>query len=173
MKPFEVVEFDTTFHEVLGGVETLLSLEAIRNLKSRYLAAVDEKNWDSIRDVFTADAVIDFSGEGQYHVGHHGVAESDIVPSEWRVVGGDEAARVIAGAVGGIVSVHHCHDPQLALNSPTTARGRWSLYDRLDYGTEVMHGYGHYHEEYRREEGRWRISSLLLTRLRVVWAEVA
>ena len=33
-----------------------------------------------------------------------------------------------------------------------------------------MHGYGHYHEEYRLQEGRRPIASLRLTRLRVVWA---
>jgi hypothetical protein len=30
-----------------------------------------------------------------------------------------------------------------------------------------MHGYGHYHETYEKTDGRWRISSLKLTRLRV------
>ena len=86
------------------------------------------------------------------------------------MTGGREAARVIAGAVRDVVSVHHGHDPQITLTGPDSARGRWSMYDRLEYGPEVMHGYGHYHEEYRLHDGRWRIASLRLTRLRVVWA---
>ncbi len=32
---------------------------------------------------------------------------------------------------------------------------------------EHLHGYGHYHEEYRKENGRWLISRRALTRLRV------
>jgi hypothetical protein len=49
---------------------------------------------------------------------------------------------------------------------PTWVR---SLYDRLEYAAEVMHGYGHYDEEYRFVDGQWRFSALTLTRLRVVW----
>lgn len=168
----ECVPFDPREQAEFGAVETLLHLEAIRNLKSRYLAAVDFKDWDAMREIFTEDAVIDFSGEGQYHVGHHGVTEKDVDPDAAPVIGGEAAGTVIAAAVGHIIAVHQCHDPQIALTSETTARGRWSLYDRLDYGTEVMHGYGHYVEDYRLESGRWRIAYLLLTRLRVVWESV-
>ncbi|WP_326643029.1 nuclear transport factor 2 family protein [Nonomuraea fuscirosea] len=30
-----------------------------------------------------------------------------------------------------------------------------------------MRGYGHYHERYRRVDGRWRIQTMTLTRLRI------
>ena len=30
-----------------------------------------------------------------------------------------------------------------------------------------MQGFGHYHEDYRKEDGQWRIARLKLTRLRV------
>ena len=155
----------------LDAVQTLVALESIRLLKARYLQAVDEKDWRAIVDVFTEDAVVDFSTEGQYHVGHHGVAAADIVPEQWKVVGGRSAAEVIANAVQDIVSVHQGHDPQIVLENADKARGRWSMYDRLEYGDEVMHGYGHYHETYKRSQGKWRISSLRLTRLRVVWSD--
>jgi hypothetical protein len=155
----------------LGPVEALLAIEEIRQLKSRYFQAVDEKDWDSIAEVFTEDATIDFSGESRHHIGHHGFAEADAASSEGSpVTGGREAARVIAGAVQDLVTVHHGHDPQITLIGRDAARGRWSMYDRLDYGSEVMHGYGHYHEEYRRQGGRWRIAALTLVRSRVVWA---
>ncbi len=32
-------------------------------------------------------------------------------------------------------------------------------------GVEYLHGYGHYHEDYVRHDGRWLIRSLKLTRL--------
>lgn len=157
----------------LDPVETLLAIEEIRQLKSRYFQAVDDKDWEAIVEIFTDDAIVDFSGEGRHHVGHHGVVADAIVADDWKVIGGRAAARVIAGAVRDIVSVHQGHDPQITLTGRDSARGRWSMYDRLEYdGTEVMHGYGHYHEEYRRVNGCWRISALLLTRLRVVWATV-
>jgi hypothetical protein len=31
----------------------------------------------------------------------------------------------------------------------------------------TMHGYGHYHDRYEKVDGRWRITSTTLTRLRV------
>jgi hypothetical protein len=152
-------------------IGVLLAFEEIRNLKSRYLAAVDDKDWHALQhEIFTAEAVVDFSAEGAYHVGHHGVVAEDIDPTAWRVVGGAAAAVVIEGAVADVVTVHQCHDPQLVLVGPDEVRGRWTMYDRLEYGGEVMHGYGHYHETYRRIDGRWWIDALLLTRLRVVWA---
>lgn len=153
----------------VGGLERLLAIEDIKFLKSRYLQAVDFKDWSAMEEIFTEDARIDFGGEGQYHVGHHGVTAEDVNPAAWIVIGGKDAAKVIAGAVGEIIAVHQGHDPQIEVLSHDHAKGRWTLYDRLEYADETMHGYGHYHEEYLRVEGRWRISALILTRLRVVW----
>ncbi|MCP2138464.1 hypothetical protein J2S28_005588 [Rhizobium sp. SLBN-94] len=153
----------------VDAVTRLIAIEEIRQLKSRYFAAVDGKDWQAISAIFTDDAQVDFSGECQYHVGHHGVTAEDINPTDWVVIGGNATAKVIEGAVGGIVAVHQGHDPQIHIHTSTTASGKWSLYDRLEYGSEVMHGYGHYDEEYRLIDGRWKISSLTLTRLRVVW----
>lgn len=149
-------------------LDRLVAIEAIRLLKSRYFQAVDEKTWSTIAELFTDDARVDFGGEGQYHVGHHGVT-AEANSEEWVVVGGAAAARVIAGAVSKVISVHQGHDPQIEIISADHAAGRWSMYDRLEYENEVMHGYGHYIETYARDETGWKFSSLLLTRLRVVW----
>lgn len=155
----------------LGDLARLVAIEDIKNLKSRYFRAVDFKDWPAIIGIFTEDARVDFSGECQYHVGHHGVTADAINPAEWVVIGGTATAGVIAGAVGKIVAVHQGHDPQIHVHSAERATGRWTLYDRLEYGDEIMHGYGHYEEEYRCVDGQWRISSLILTRLRVVWED--
>lgn len=155
----------------LSLVERLVAIEEIKNLKSRYFDAVDMKDWSAIIAIFTEDARVDFGGEGKHHVGHHGVTEADVDPEAWIVIGGPKTAKVIEGAVGGITSVHHGHDPQIEIHSATRATGRWKLYDRLEYGHEVMHGYGYYDEEYRCEGGVWRISELTLNRLRVVWED--
>lgn len=155
----------------LDALARLVAIEDIKNLKSRYFSAVDCKDWPAITDIFTADARVDFSGECQYHVGHHGVTAEGINPADWVVIGGQATAGVIAGAVGNIIAVHQGHDPQIYVHSADRATGRWTLYDRLEYGDEIMHGYGHYDEEYRCIEGQWRISALTLTRLRVVWED--
>lgn len=151
-------------------VAKLWAIEQIKALKSLYFQAVDEKDYGTIGALFTADAVVDFSGEPQHHVGHHGVAEGDVNPDSWRVIGGAETGRVIASAVQDVVTVHQGHDPQIVLTGPTTARGRWTLYDMLEFPGETMHGFGHYFEQYELRDGKWLISSLRLTRLRVIWA---
>lgn len=153
----------------LTDVVRLIAIEDIKILKSRYFQAVDTKDWTTITNIFTEDARVDFSGECQYHIGHHGVTEADIDPADWVVIGGAATAKVIEGAVGDIIAVHQGHDPQIIIHDEDRASGRWTLYDRLEYEHEVMHGYGHYQEEYRRIDGQWRISSLVLTRLRVAW----
>lgn len=153
-------------------VATLWSIEQIKLLKSRYFQAVDEKDYDTIATLFTADAVVDFSGEPQHHVGHHGVVEGVADADSWRVIGGVEAGRVIATAVQDVVTVHQGHDPQIVVTGPSTARGRWTLHDQLEFPEETMHGFGHYLEEYELRQGEWLISSLRLTRLRVEWVPI-
>jgi hypothetical protein len=149
--------------------ETLWAIEQIKLLKSRYFQAVDEKDYGAIAALFTADAVVDFSGEPQHHVGHHGITEDEVDPHSWRVVGGTEAGRVIAAAVQDVMTVHQGHDPQIVITGSSTARGRWTLYDMLEFPDETMHGFGHYLVEYELHDGHWLISSLRLTRLRVAW----
>ncbi len=173
LEPFDVVKFSPGAHADLGALEALLNIEAIKNLKSRYLAAVDNKDWAAMTHIFTDDAVIDFSGEDQFHVGHHGMEASMLNPVKTVVIGGEAAAKRIARAVQDIVTVHQCHDPQISLSTRTTAIGKWSLYDQLDYGNEIMHGYGHYHEHYSLTETGWKISVLLLTRIKVDWEVVS
>lgn len=155
----------------VNDLARLVALEEIRALKARYFHAVDTKDWPAIIDIFTEDARVDFGGELQYHVGHHGVTEADADPDAWVVIGGAATAKVIEQAVGSIVSVHQGHDPLITLQSADAASGRWTLYDRLEYGHEVMHGFGHYDETYRKIGGQWRIASLTLTRLRVAWED--
>lgn len=155
----------------VDDVARLVAIEEIKQLKARYFHAVDTKDWAAIVDIFTADARVDFGGEVQHHVGHHGVTAAEADAGAWVVIGGPATARVIEGAVGGITSVHQGHDPIITIRSDRAASGRWTLYDRLEYGHEVMHGYGHYEEEYRRVEGQWRISTLTLTRLKVAWED--
>lgn len=147
----------------------LAACEEIKQLKSRYFHGVDEKDWQLLQDTLTEDAVLDFSEEGQHHVGHHGVQAGDIVPAEWIVTGAATGTHLIESIVAEIVTVHQGHDPQITITGPDTATGTWSMYDCLDYGTEVFQGHGYYREEYRRVAGRWKIARLKLTRLRVEW----
>jgi hypothetical protein len=148
--------------------QSALAIEEIKQLKSRYFHGIDEKDWKMLRETLADDAVLDFSGEVELHVGHHGVEVADD-PADWVLTGGDSGTEKIAAIVGEIVSVHQGHDPRIALTGEDEASGLWSMYDCLDYGDEVFHGYGYYEETYRRTDGGWRISNLKLIRLRTEW----
>jgi uncharacterized protein (TIGR02246 family) len=126
-------------------------IEAIKQLKARYCRTMDTKDWAAMRRVFTDDVTMDTTDSGG------GV-----------VSGADDFMAFLVGAIGDVVTVHQCHTPEIEVTSPTTATGIWAMEDMLRFadGTE-LHGYGHYHEAYRKADGAWRIASSTLTRLRM------
>ena len=128
-------------------------IEAIKQLKARYCRLLDTKDWAGYRQLFTDDVTMDTSDSG-------GAV----------VTGADEFLTFLVAAIGEAVTVHQCHTPEIDLTSPTEATGTWAMQDVLRFsdGTE-LHGYGHYHETYRKDpgDGAWRIASSTLTRLRM------
>jgi uncharacterized protein (TIGR02246 family) len=119
-------------------------IEAIRQLKARYFRTIDTKDWAGLRDVFTDDVVVDS-------------VES----------GGEEFLAFLPQALDGVVSVHHGHMPEIEVTSATTATGIWAMEDMLRWPNGMeLHGYGHYHETYRKTDAGWRIATTKLTRLR-------
>ncbi len=71
----------------------------------------------------------------------------------------------------GIVSVHQGHNFELEFTNNTTAKGIWSMTDRLYFppGGEfsLMTGYGHYHETYEKVGRSWLLRTTRITRIRV------
>ena len=125
-------------------------IEAIKQLKARYFRLMDVKDWDGMREVFADDVYIDTTDSGG------------------RVVqGADDFMAGLRSLLADVVTVHHGHMPEIELTSDTTATGIWALQDLLRWpdGRE-LYGYGHYHEEYEKVDGRWRIKRMTLTRLR-------
>lgn len=130
-------------------------LIAIMQLKARYCRTMDAKDWSAMRRLFTDDVVI------------------DTVDSGGSVIrGADEFMDFLTQAIGDVITVHHCHMPEIDLTSPTTASGVWAMEDMLRWpdGSE-LHGYGHYHEAYEKTDGAWRIAASRLSRLRMDFTE--
>jgi hypothetical protein len=139
----------------LSELERLVAIEAIKQLKARYLRCVDTQQFDELAALFTPDATVYFPEAGERPT-----------PLSEAMIG---IRRVLEGAV----SVHHACLPEIEITGPDTARGIWSMHDHLFMPpTNVLNvseltGAGHYHETYERRGGRWLIQSLKLTRLRV------
>ena len=124
-------------------------VEAIRRLKARYFRTMDTKDWDGMRQVFTDDA-------GHRHERRR----------RRRRAGADEFMAFLEEALGGTVTVHQGHMPEIDLTSETTATGIWALNDIVIWANGVrLDGYGHYHETYEKGADGWRIKSSKLTRL--------
>ena len=124
-------------------------IEAIRRLKARYFRLMDTKDWAGMREVFTDDVVIDTAEAGGQ------VAR-----------GADDFMAFLREALGGAVTVHQGHMPEIDLTSETTATGIWALNDIIIWSSGMrLDGYGHYHETYEKSDGEWRIKSSKLTRL--------
>ena len=127
-------------------------IEAIKQLKARYFRGMDTKQWDLMKEVFADDVVIDTTEDG-----------SPVIE------GRDEFIAFLAPMLAEVVTVHHGHMPEIELTSDTTATGVWAMEDHLWWpeGSPLqhLHGYGHYHETYRKGPDGWRIATLTLTRL--------
>lgn len=152
----------------LTAGEQLLAIESIKNTFAARLRCMDNKQWEIYPTLHTEDVVSETWGGAPIDR----QPQTDGVAN--RVVGNERLARTISALLDGatkITSVHHGHTPEIELTSNVTARGIWAMEDKLWWTNgdheEHLHGYGHYHEEYRQEGGRWLISYRSLTRLRV------
>jgi uncharacterized protein (TIGR02246 family) len=138
----------------MSDIQRLIDIEAIKQLKARYFRFLDTKDWAGFSSVFTLDV-------------HLMVPEGDV-----DVTGRNAVVEAISSLLAGVLTVHQGHMPEIQITGPDTASGVWAMFDYLDFPTtdgtrNGMQGYGHYHERYAREADAWRISELLLTRLRV------
>ena len=142
----------------MDSAETLAEIEAIRLLKARYFRLLDTKDWASWRRLFTDDVVTETDTAPPRPDGSHTLP---------KLPGADAFVERVSTLLGDGVTVHHGHMPEIALTGSDTARGIWAMEDIVEFPAMTLRGYGHYHEDYRKEGGEWRIARLHLTRLRV------
>lgn len=139
--------------------EQLADLEEIKLLRARYCRFLDTKQWQRLAALFTPDATVD--------------GFNSAPP-------GADVAAFIAGLdrrLGRVLSIHHCHTPEIAFLTANHARGLWAMMDHLEFPSDAppveapdgrgFRGWGYYEEEYRRGADGWRISFMRLTRLRI------
>ena len=121
---------------------------AICNLKAAYCRLLDTKDWDGWGALFTDDVAVDVTGSGG------GTMQG-------------RAALVVSvhGSIDAAKTAHQVHSPEITIDGDN-ARAVWAMQDRLHWpdGTRLT-GYGHYHERYVRQDGRWLIAEQKLTRL--------
>jgi hypothetical protein len=138
-------------------LEQLPELYESQVLKARYFRYMDTKQWDQFRDVFTDDMQL--------------CMDDAPVPGPMEPTFSNPDILIdFLKKMPDAITVHHGHMPEIEFVDRDNATGIWAMYDWVD--DEVLGGawvgFGHYHERYRRcSDGKWRICSVHLTRLRV------
>jgi hypothetical protein len=148
-------------HE-MTELEKLLALQAIHNTKADYWLGVDMKDVDLLTQVFTPDAEIDFSSEAE-----NAWAE---LPTPRQFA--QQALRQLEN----FITAHHGHNPSIRFISDDEATAIWPMEDNLWAGPDAveppyrhLHGYGYYHDRYRKTEDGWKLSATTLKR---AWVEM-
>ena len=135
----------TPIDQLETRLRKLEDLEAIRQLKARYLACCDQKDPQGMRDCFAPGPVrIDY--------GRIGVFEDR-----------DQLAAIFEqlGCHPHVVEMHHGINPQIDVLDDTQALGTWGLhYQMIDTLSSVITQLGaRYEDEYRKIDGHWKISA--------------
>lgn len=124
----------------------LQAIEEIKQLKYRYVRALDTADIETLVACFTETADVRFEG-GIYTVAHTG---REAIATMVRTSFHSKAA-----------SAHQLHHPTIEVLSETTARGQWSLQDVFhDLNMRlIVSGAAEYIDDYVREaDGQWRIT---------------
>lgn len=139
-------------------VDRLDAIEQIKILKARYLRFVDTKQWDAFEALFTPNAVLE-------------IAEARPEPFDPL-----ELTDLLRAHYARCVTVHHGHMPEIEVHGPDSASAIWAMEDQRFFEADDPSaqwasaiGAGHYHETYVATSDGWRIASLRLTRLRLVF----
>lgn len=123
---------------------------ALTEGKARYCRLLDGKDWAGFAALFTEDFVLD-------------VSDGTGLPP---VHGRDAAVAQIRSSIETAATAHQVHSPEIAV-SGEEAQVIWAMQDRVVWGGEMggITGYGHYHERWVKQGGRWLLAALRLTRL--------
>ncbi|MEZ5744279.1 MAG: nuclear transport factor 2 family protein [Sphingomonadaceae bacterium] len=140
----------------MDRIERLEAIEAIRSLKARYYRLMDTKAWGELPGLFTADMKV-------------------LTPAgEVYAEGGQAYADSLRNSLEQAVSCHQGLSGEIEILDETNAKAIWAMQDVIEwetahprFGWKSILGRGHYHETYRKEQGEWRIATLMLTRIRL------
>ena len=126
-------------------MDRLIEKDRITELKARYFRGLDTKDWDLFASTLTEDVKGRYSG---------GLLSFD---------GREPLVGFMRENLSGstVVTMHHGHHPEIDIaEDGQTATGIWYLQDMvidLD-GRTRLYGAAIYKDEYRLEEGEWKIS---------------
>jgi SnoaL-like domain len=123
----------------------LADVEAIKQVKYRYLRALDTKHWDDYADTMTEDIKADYGPS---------------IGNELHFTNRTELVEYMRSSLGpGVLTEHRVTHPEIIIDGDT-ATGSWYLQDRVIVAELefMLIGAAFYRDTYRRTENGWRIS---------------
>jgi hypothetical protein len=138
----------------MNPCEMAWEIESIKQLKARYFRFMDLRDWDNLAQTMSQDIVFEHPTIGLYRS-----RASVLAALKFRL----EKLKFTS---------HHGTMPEIQIHSRTEASGIWSLLSSVIQNGEpgkdsnaLIIGHGRYFDQYRSENGQWRISSLRLEHL--------
>ena len=123
----------------------LADIEAIKQVKYRYLRALDTKRWDDYAETMTDDIKADYGPS---------------IGNELHFTNRTELVDYMRSSLGaGVLTEHRVTHPEILVDGDT-ATGSWYLQDRVivaefDF---MLIGAAFYRDGYRRTDNGWKIS---------------
>jgi NAD(P)-dependent dehydrogenase (short-subunit alcohol dehydrogenase family) len=125
-------------------------IEEIKTLKARYIRFGDTKQWDGLAKLLTDDFAALFEIAPRF---------SKDQPRRVEISGRDLFINTWASALVGVVTMHDVFLPEITLISPTAATGIWRMHDLVKMPKCLFEGWGHYQDEYAKQQGVWMIKA--------------
>jgi hypothetical protein len=123
----------------------LADIEAIKQVKYRYLRALDTKRWDDFTDTLAEDIKADYGPS---------------IGNELHFTNRVELVEYMRTSLGpGVITEHRVTHPEIIV-SDDTATGSWYLQDRVIVAefNFMLIGAAFYRDTYRRTDNGWKIS---------------
>jgi hypothetical protein len=131
-------------------------IEEIKTLKARYIRFGDTKQWDDLAKLLTDDFTALFEIAPRF---------SKDQPQRVEISGRDLFVNTWASALVGVATMHDVFLPEITLVNAAAANGIWRMHDLVKMPKCVFEGWGHYHDQYVRQQGVWMIKASRVTRL--------
>jgi SnoaL-like domain len=136
--------------------QRLEDIEEIKTLKARYIRLGDTQQWDELAKLLTADFAARFEIAPRF---------SKDQPRRAEISGRDVFINTWKQALVGVVTMHAVYAPEITIVGPDTANGIWGFHDIVRMPGCVFEGWGHYHDQYVKGQGVWKIKVSNVTRL--------
>ena len=136
----------------VSDTERLVIVDEIRQFMAGYAYYADHKQFDKLAQLFAPEATFTIYDPQGAQV--------------MQMTGPKEIEDVITTSVGDATAIHHLFSFTTEVHSPVSASSTINMEDWIDGSTLKVRGYGHYHGEFAKVDGAWRIEKFVQTRLR-------